>query len=176
MLDVNPNLTSDEVKNILRNTTDDIYFIPENTSFTNLYGTGRLNAFRAVKTAQCMFSPTPGLDLAMQNSNLDDFSEPDTDTEIVWNSEDIWVRNQNDGSYIDTHQNPEYDPNNPNYVYVRVTNNSCTTSSGTDQLKLYWAKANTTLYWPQNWDGTMYIEDPVTHENILMGDEAGTLN
>lgn len=177
MLDVNPNLTSDEVRNILRNTTDDIYFIPENTSFTNLYGTGRLNAFRAVKTAQCMFSPTPGLDLAMQNSNLDDFSEPDTDTEIVWNSEDIWVRNQNNGREVRFHQNPKYDPVNPNYVYVRVTNNSCETSSGNDQLKLYWAKANTTLYWPQNWNGTMFIQDPLPpYDNILMGDEVGTLN
>jgi hypothetical protein len=174
---INPDFTPDEVKNIIKNTADNIYNIPYNQDFFGQLGTGRINAFRAVKTADCMVNPTPGLDLAMQNSNIDDFSEPDTDTEIVWNSEDIWVRNENDGNLIDVHQNPEYDPNNPNYVYVRVTNNSCTTSSGTDQLKLYWAKANTTLYWPQNWNGTMTIEDPLPpHNDILMGDEVGTLN
>ncbi len=173
---VNPNLNAPQIKQVIEDTADDIYHIPYNQPYIGQLGTGRINAFRAVKTAQCMYNFTPGLDLAMQNSNLDDFSEPDTDTQIVWNSEDIWVRNQNDGSLIDVHQNPEYDPTNPNYVYVRVTNNSCETSSGNDQLKLYWAKANTTLYWPENWDGTMYVEDPGSLENILMGDEVGTLN
>ena len=49
--------------------------------------------------------PTPGLDLAMQNSDLDDFNEPDTMTQHPWNSEDIWVRNQDDGLLVDVHQN-----------------------------------------------------------------------
>ncbi|SRX50851.1 Thermophilic serine proteinase [Aequorivita lipolytica] len=176
MLNVNPNLTPNQVRDILKNTTDDIYFIPENGPYINLYGTGRLNAYRAVKTAQCMLNPTPGLDLAMQNSDVDDFVEPDTVTEILWQSDDIWVRNENDGREVRFHQNPKYDPSNPNYVYVRVTNNSCQTSTGNDNLKLYWAKANTTLYWPENWDGSLYIEDPVTGADILMGDEVGTLS
>lgn len=173
---VNPNLSAPQIKQLIEDTSDDIYHIPYNQQYLGQLGTGRINAFRAVKMAQCLMNPTPGLDLAMQNSNLDDFSEPDTETQIVWNSEDIWVRNEDDGSLIDVHQNPEYDPNNPNYVYVRVTNNSCETSTGNEQLKLYWAKANTTLYWPQNWNGTRFIEDPVTNEDILMGDEVGTLN
>lgn len=176
MLDVNPDLTPDEVRDILRNTTDDIYYIPENVPFTNLYGTGRLNAFRAIKTAQCMANPTSGLDLAMQNSDEDTFIEPDNETEFVWRSNDIWVRNQDDGREVRFHQNPEYDPNNPNFVYVRVTNNSCDTSSGNDNLKLYWAKANTSLSWPQHWDGTLFVNDPVTGQDILMGDEVGILN
>ncbi len=176
MLAVNPNLTPDQVRDILKNTADDIYHIPANFPYIGQLGTGRVNAYRAVLTAKCMLNPIPGLDLAMQNSDLDDFSEPDTDTQIVWNSEDIWVRNEDDGSLTDVHQNPEYHPTDPNYVYVRVTNNSCVTSSGNDGLKLYWAKANTTLYWPQNWNGTMFIEDPVTQEDVLMGDEVGTLN
>lgn len=123
-----------------------------------------------------MVNPTPGLDLAMQNSNLDDFVEPDTQTEVLWNSEDIWVRNQDDGTLVDVHQNPEYNPSSPNYVYVRVTNNSCETSTGTDSLKLYWAKASTSLYWPDHWNGTLYMPDPTNPNPVLMGDEIGTLN
>ena len=173
---VNPNLTPAQVKNIIKNTADDIYQIPYNQPYIGQLGTGRINAFRAVKTAQCMLNPTPGLDLAMQNSDLDSFVEPDVETDIVWNSEDIWVRNQNDGSWIDTHQNPVYNSVSPNYVYVRVTNNSCETSSGTDDLKLYWAKASTSLYWPDHWNGTLYMPDPTNPNPVLMGDEIGTLD
>ena len=170
MYSVNPNLSPAEVRDILKNTADNIYQIPENAPYIGLLGTGRVNAFRAVMEAQCMLNPIPGLDLAMQNSDMDDFSEPDTETEIVWNSGDIWVRNEDDGTLIDVHQNPEYHPTDPNYVYVRVTNNSCETSSGNDNLKLYWAKANTSLNWPDYWDGS------ITINGISMGGQVGTLN
>jgi len=173
---VDPNFTPAEVKDIIKNTADDIYYIPYNQDFFGQLGTGRINAFRAVKTAKCMTDPTPGLNLAMQDSKEDYFEEPNINTEIPWRSEDIFVRNQDDGDLVQVHQNPEYDPSNPNYVYVCVTNNSCEVSSGTDQLKLYWAKANTALSWPNHWDGSFSLEDPITHEDILMGNEVGTLN
>lgn len=176
MLSVNPNLTPDEVRDILKNTADDIYQIPENAPYQGLLGTGRVNAYRAVLTAQCLANPSTGLDLAMQNSELDDGTEPDNETQHPWTSKDIWVRNQDDGNFNDNHQNPEYHPSDPNYVYVRVTNNSCETSTGNDQLKLYWSKANTSLAWPQHWDGSLFINDPVTGQDILMGDEIGTLS
>lgn len=176
IFDVNPNLTAQEVKDIIKNTADDIYHIPYNQQYLGLLGTGRINAYRAVKTAECMLNPSNGMDLGMQNSGLDDFAEPDIKSQILWESEDIWVRNDNDGFLIKTHQNPKYKGANPNYVYVQVTNSSCQTSSGDDNLKLYWAKSNTALFWPQYWDGSKYIEDPITHEDILMGDEVGTLS
>jgi len=172
---INPNFTAQQVKDIIRNTADDIYHIPYNQQYIGQLGTGRINAFRAVKTADCMVNPTPGLDLAMQNSNLDDFVEPDANTEILWQSDDIWVRNQDDGDLIAVHQNPEYHPSNPNYVYVRVTNNSCDTPSGNDNLKLYWAKASTSLYWPDHWNGTLYMPDPTNPNPVLVGNEIGTL-
>ncbi|MGB3343660.1 MAG: S8 family serine peptidase [Aequorivita sp.] len=165
----NPTLSAAQVKDIIRNTTDDVYHIPYNEPFLGQLGTGRINAFRAVKTADCMMNPSTKLDLAMQNSKLDYFVEPDVNTEYPWRSEDIWVRNQNDGLYVDVHQNPEYDANNPNYVYVRVTNNSCVTSSGNDLLHLYWAKANTSLNWPDYWDGS------ISMSGVLMGDQVGTI-
>ena len=173
---VNPNLTAYEVKDIIRNTTDDIYYIPYNQPYVGLLGTGRINAYRAVKTAWCMDNPgAVTLDLAMQDSKKDYFEEPNTNTPVFWYSEDIWTRNQDDGILIKEHENPEYDPNNPSYVYVRVTNSSCVVNSGTEELKLYWSKANTALAWPDHWDGSLYITDPVTGQNILMGDEVGTL-
>lgn len=63
----------------------------------------------------------------------------------------------------------------PNFVYVRITNNSCITSDGTDNLRLYWAKANTELTWPLHWTGDLYITDPVTNQDILMGNEVGVM-
>lgn len=179
ILDANPNLTPDEVRDILLSTTDDIYNLPINQQFNGLLGTGRLNVYRAVKTAKCLFDndPNPQLDLYLRNSSSDLAVEPDEETgNVMWQSKDIWVRNQPDGKYVKEHQNPEYDPNNPNYVYVRVRNTSCVTSSGNDELKLYWSKANTSLAWPQHWDGTLFINDPVTGNDILMGDEVATLN
>lgn len=173
ILDANPNLTPDEVRNILLSTTDDIYHLPINQQFTGQLGTGRLNVYRAVKTAKCLFDndSNPKLDLYMRNSSSDLAVEPDEVTgNVMWQSKDIWVRNQPDGIYVKEHQNPEYDPNNPNYVYVRVRNTSCVTSSGNDLLKLYWSKANTSLAWPQHWDGSLFID------GVSMGNEVATLN
>lgn len=169
MYSVNPNLTPDQVRDILKNTADDIYQIPENAPYIGKLGTGRVNAYRAVLEARCMLNPNPELDLMIRNSEEDDGTEPDSNTEYFWRSNDIWVRNQNDGRNVQEHQNPEYDPNNPNYVYVRVTNNSCVTATGTDNLKLYWAKANTELSWPLHWEGNYTVADPVTGQQILMG-------
>ncbi len=52
------------------------------------------------------------------------------------------------------HQNPQYrDPklSKPNYVYVRVRNRGDAASSGTERLRVYWAKASTGLSWPSQW-------------------------
>lgn len=107
-----------------------------------------------------------GLDLQIRNSHEDIGIEPDNNTDVFWQSNDIWVRNQDDD--IEEHQNPEYDSNNPNYVYVKVNNKSCTPSkSNNSKVKLYWAKANTSLSWPNHWDGSLLVD------NIQMGGEIG---
>lgn len=172
---INPNFTAQEVKDIIKNTADDIYHIPENQPYIGQLGTGRINAFRAVKTADCIVSGTAGLDLAMQNSAVDTFVEPDTETEYVWHSEDIWVRNQDDGFLVQTSENPEYSKNNPPYIYVRVTNNSCEVSTAADSIELYWSKANTSMEWPLHWTGGLTITDPTTNQDVLMGDQVGTI-
>jgi len=110
----------------------------------------------------------------MQDTDTDTGQEPNIHTNIFWNSQDIWVRNQNDGLVNQEHQNPEYDPVLPNFVYVNVRNKSCNTSTGSEQLKLYWAKANTALSWPLHWEGNLYVVDN-NGQQVLMGDEIGTL-
>ncbi len=116
-------------------------------------------------------------DFFMRNSLADVGAEPDNNSEVnIWKSPDIWIRNQPDG--IETHQNPEYDPNNPPFIYVRITNKGCGVSPDNAQLKLYWAKANTFFNWPTYWTG--YVENglimsgeftPVTIPVVAAGEE-----
>jgi len=115
------------------------------------------------------------VDLFMQDTETDNGQEPNIHTNIFWNSEQIWVRNQNDGIIVQEHENPEYNPEQSNYAYVKINNKSCNASSGNDKLKLYWAKANTALSWPLHWEGDLTVIDSNGQE-ILMGDEIGTLN
>jgi subtilisin family serine protease len=154
VLSINPNLTANQLENIIKTTTDDIFWIPYNTPYIGKLGTGRLNVFRAVKTAECMDVLNPKVNLAIRDTNEDLGLEPNNLSSHYNNSLDIWVRNQNDGRYYETHQNVEYDPINPNYVYVRVTNYGCKTSSGTDVVNLYWSVAAASQPWPSSWDGS----------------------
>jgi hypothetical protein len=88
--------------------------------------------------------------------NADDTGvEPNSSVAPMWISDDIWVRRANDGLANQDHQNPEYDPTIPNYVYVRVRNRACPTAgSQSGNVKLYWAKASPSLSWPAPWDGS----------------------
>ncbi|MGM0636593.1 MAG: S8 family peptidase [Bacteroidota bacterium] len=154
MYDVNPDITPAQVKTILKETADDIYHIPENQQYDGLLGDGRLNAYAAVLQAKCLADPEPGLDLMMQNSDIDYGEQPDTDTEVIWNSPDIWVRNQPDGHLYKESEDLQYqDSNSTAYVYIRITNNSCEVSSGAELLKLYWAKGGLSQTWPAVWEG-----------------------
>jgi len=43
-------------------------------------------------------------------------------------------------------------PDNLNYIYVRVNNRGCQTSLGNKKLSLFWAKASPSLSWDYNWN------------------------
>jgi len=157
MYAVNPGITAERVKEILQETADDkIYDIPENAPYIGALGAGRVNAYGAVLKAQCEYNNNPvGLDLNMQNTKEDFGDEPDVDSDVIWNSPDIWVRNQPDGFLYKESEDLHFvDSNTPVYVYVRVTNDSCHPSSGTEQLELYWAKGGLQQTWPVVWDGS----------------------
>src|SRR5262249_36658410 len=103
-------------------------------------------------------------DLWSQDTGNDTGAEPNTTGDPMYISNDIWVRNSNDGIINQQHQNPVY--GSTNYIYVRVRNQSCSAAaSGT--LRLYWAKASTGLSWPAPWDGSVTIP-------ALMGSPVGT--
>lgn len=161
VLSVKSDLDADELESLLKNTADDIYWIPYNYPYIGKLGSGRLNVFRAVKTAQCMDEANPVVDLLVRDTKEDVGNEPNNESTFFWKSEDIWARHQNDGRYNDTHQNIEYDGINPTYVYIRVTNYGCQTSSGEDELRLYWSFTGTSLSWPSAWNGILSTGGPV---------------
>lgn len=99
------------------------------------------------------------LDLYIKDCETDLGQEPSGCVEF-WNSPDIWIRNNQDGET--ENQNPVFRSNGtPNYIYVKVRNLSCVPSSGNEQLKIYWAKANTSYAWPEYWDGTEENDDGI---------------
>ncbi|MGA5104623.1 zinc metalloprotease [Streptomyces cellulosae] len=100
--------------------------------------------------------------------------EPDPLMEPMWQSEDIWVRNQNDGRTTQDHQNPVHRPtgSQPNYVYVRVRNAACG-SSASGTAKLYWAKASSALAWPAPWDGS--VSAPALMGGLIASQPTGSV-
>ncbi len=74
-------------------------------------------------------------------------NEPNTISNPMWISDDIWVRNTNDGFVNQFHENPEY--GQTNYLYVRIRNRD---SEGSGIDKVYWAFPGTGLNWPTSWN------------------------
>lgn len=160
ILSINPYLSAKQVNDILEKTAKKIGSysytnIPSrpNGTWNNEMGYGLANAFEAVKLAQQMYSNT--LDLYIKDSADDMGIEPNTTTPYMWTSDNIWIRNTNDGGL--DHQNPEYNSTGtPNYISVRVINKSSVVSTGNDRLKVYWAKASTNLSYPDPWNGGVF--------------------
>jgi hypothetical protein len=96
-------------------------------------------------------------------------AEPNTVSPSLFISRDIWVRNNPDATtgtsanpgpdttaavdrfYANEHQhqNPIYvNASTANSVYVKIRNRGCTSSTGTEKLRVYWASASTGLPWP----------------------------
>jgi serine protease len=172
MYSINPCLTRNDVREILKNTADkvggyDYYIDPMDPGHNDDMGYGRINAFDAVSAA---FDLTQqNVDLIVKDTPNDPGAEPNVTSAYFWGSEDIWIRNNPDGLINTTTENPEYSPTNPTYVYVRVTNNSCTEYPGGDKVSAYWSKAGTGLNWDHSWNGSWVIS------SVTMGDHIGTM-
>ena len=166
ILSVNGCLTSTSIQDIIKSTADPIV---DAANYPGQVGAGRINAYQSVLAAQSMYSSS--LDLFMKDTPHDFGVEPNPDNGPMWISDDIWVRNQNDGFVNQVHQNPEYwiNPAVDNYVYVRIRNKSCSDfiSTPADLLHLHWAKAASALSWPSYWNGTA----PPCTGTISMGNE-----
>ena len=99
-------------------------------------------------------SSSSASDLWMKDAGDDTGAEPYAGSGLIYLSDDIFVRNQPDGLTYQDHQNPTAEQ--PNFVYVRVRNRGCPgTGSQSGTLKLYWAKASSSLAWPAPWNGTV---------------------
>lgn len=112
--------------------------------------------------------PTGGADIFMQDTPNDFGTQVNPDNGPMWTSNDIWVRNTNDGGL--THQNPEFSTMNPNFVYVRVRGRGCTPVTDAN-LRLYYSKASTGLQWNSNWNNFFITQ---FGNNVLAGDEITT--
>jgi PKD repeat protein len=98
----------------------------------------------------------------------EDFGAEPTVSQTLYISRDIWVRTSADtiagstnpgpdttlaaDSYYANehqHQNPTYvNASTLSYVYVKVRNRGCASSTGSEKLRVYWADASTGLPWP----------------------------
>ncbi len=101
--------------------------------------------------------PQGSKDFYLKDDYYDFGMEINTSSQLLYLSEDIWVRNNDDND--PNHQNPEYKVNSPNYVYVKIRGRGCSAISNA-KLHLFWSKASTGLKWPYSW--TYSSNDPNT--------------
>lgn len=185
MISANTGIVGEGVRNIIKRTAQrdsDPTYGDENNWFSktgsrnNHLGHGIVDATECVLTAQAF--DTEDLDLHMRNSFNDYGNEPENITKtsryVLWNSPDIWIRNQIEYNY--NYENPIYEGENSKaYVYVRVINKSNTNyQTGNATLKLYWSKFHYSNSWPNLWDGSTTINDVVV--GGLVADLSGNLN
>ncbi len=93
--------------------------------------------------------------------------EPNIDEGPMWVSNDIWIRQNQDGSHH--HENPEYHFTSPNYAYVQVRNRGVIPSPAGEQLSLYWTKAGSALSYPNDWNGTTFVPNSTIPLSGLVG-------
>lgn len=113
------------------------------------------------------FNPSqPGnaTDYYIRDTNDDFGVEPNPTILPLWLSEDIWVRQQNDGLTVREHQNPIY--GQTNYIYVRLRSRNCVPVED-GQLYVYFSKASTGLDWPKHWNDYYEI---TSNGPVLAGD------
>jgi hypothetical protein len=90
--------------------------------------------------------------LAVRDTLTDPADQPDLGAATAWESPDIWPRQSADGALA----GQSIIGGQPAVVYVRVTNKGLGDypATGTDVVKVFWAKASSGLGWPGPWDGT----------------------
>jgi len=132
-----------------------------------------------------IYDASAAADLWIRDDINDVGNEPNNQSAVLYLSDDIWVRRLADPNYDPQpfpcnspswvplpHEGPCYrDPKtgSPNYMYVRVRNRGNTSSSGTETLHVYWAKASTGLNWPGDWND--HIANPCGGTPRLYGYE-----
>ena len=107
-------------------------------------------------------------DIWMADTPNDDGTEQNTDTGPMYVSQDILVRNQNDGVLV--HQEPLYRSNcnlaNSNWVYVTVRNRGNGWTNG-EELKVYWSMAAVGSIWPNDWMNNGIYGNEITNDGLM---------
>ncbi|MEC4048431.1 S8 family serine peptidase [Flavobacterium sp. SUN046] len=148
MVSVNPCLTRQKVYDIIEQTAQKIipsiysYDITPNRTngdWNEQMGYGLLDALAATQLAKSLAGMH--LDLYIKDNITDLGLEPNTTTNNLWNSPNIWVRNNQDGGTV--HQTPKFNQSTPNYVYIKIENKSCFATTGYEKVKIYYCKPST---------------------------------
>lgn len=93
------------------------------------------------------YLPVSGPDLFIRDNDEDFGLEPNTTTDVHWDSPDIWIRKSSD--WVEEHQNPSFITGDREvWVYVKITNRGTKPFLGKKWLHLYWADASTTITAP----------------------------
>jgi hypothetical protein len=184
MLDLNPCLSPDEIKNILTvsatipnvNCNDELFLddFRKLNRCKDIKSKGYINPEKALQIVSENVPSNSGPDLYIKGAADDFGKEPYSSSPVVWESPSIWVRNQPDGLVNQEHENPNFSTLYPNqntkYVYVKVQNRSCEPfSSGSGKVKLYWSKAGLGYTFPNYWDGSITIPIGLPVVNVPVG-------
>ena len=126
------------------------------------------------------YNGIPGTDLFTSDVPSDLGVEPNTLSDVLWESPDIWVTNAGNQTGTE-HENPVYvaAPGVFSYVHVNVKNRGCKvynpTTDGSAQVSFYWAKAGTALDWPNSWNGTLFTTN-LERGNLIGSTAIGTVD
>ena len=166
VLSVNPNLTGQQVRDILESTAQKVggYNYQSNQNHPNgtwndEMGYGLVDAYAAVQKAMP--------DLLIRDTLSDNGTEPST-VYHAYNSPDIWTTD------LDSHVcNPT--GGEDCYVCVRVHNNSDYPSSGNEKLIVNWAKAGVGLYWNYSWTGNSCFSNQMPRGGFVTSTDGITI-
>jgi endoglucanase len=89
--------------------------------------------------------------LYARDNVADTGAEPNATTAVGWESPDVWVRQNNDGLDV----GEAVKGGQTCYVYVRVQNAGAWPSTGSEVVRVSWAKASSGLSYPAPWDGSV---------------------
>lgn len=117
--------------------------------------------------------PEPAADHWIRDGEGDLGQQPN-DLQVLWATDDVWVRQQADGRTVQQHQNPIFRPSQPNSVYVRVRNRGCAQAEN-QNVTLYWAKASSSLAWPTPWNGTENLPNGAPLGNAVATQSTGII-
>lgn len=158
ILSVAPNLTSQQVRDIIETTAQkirpDVYTYStvqnhSNGTWNNEMGYGLVDAYAAVRKAL-------DSDLYVCDATSDDGTEPSQVT-YMWCSPDIWIEDAA-GHVV---ERPQGDADYR--VCVKVHNRREIASSGHEKLRLNWVKAGIGTQWPLDWTGETVFDCAGNH-------------